>query len=228
MRPLLRSRWSGRETARIPHNGSIGAFFASRWHTRYNCCVIRIFSTLAVVSLVCLAGAFLLGIRVGDLHAIIEHQVPAEVRTATVKRASTHRQAGIAAAIVVILANSVSVTYFIGTSRWCKEVVTSYSLDANLLRRSVSLKRRTFPWAVGSMLSVVGLTALGAAADPGTGMANTADWVLPHFLAALVAIAFLVLSFFVQAGKIRAHYEVINDIMREVRRVREERGLAVG
>jgi hypothetical protein len=131
------------------------------------------------------------------------------------------------AAIVVIFANSISVTYFIGTSRWCREVVEGYSLDANLLSRSVVLKRRTFPWAVSSMLVIVGVATLGAAADPGTGLPNTADWVLPHFFAGLLAMAFVGFSFFVQAANIRAHYGVINDIMFEVRKAREARGLAV-
>ena len=189
--------------------------------------MIRIFFTLALFSLVCVAAALLLGIQVGDLHGVLDADTSDSVRQATIERASVHRRIGVAAAIVVIFANSLAVTYFIGTSRWCKEVVASYALDAELLRRSVALKRRTFPWAVSSMLMIVGVVALGAAADPGTGMQNTADWVLPHFLGSLAAIAFLVLSFFVQGSNIRAHYEVINDIMAEVRRVREERGLAV-
>lgn len=189
--------------------------------------MIRIFFTLAVFSLVCVAAALLLGIQVGDLHGVLDPDTPDSVRQTTIDRASVHRRAGVAAAIVVIFANSIAVTYFIGTSRWCKEVVASYSLNPELLRRSVALKRRTFPWAVSSMLMIVGVVALGASADPGTGMKDTADWVLPHFLASLVALAFLVLSFFMQASNIRAHYEVINDIMAEVRRVREERGLAV-
>jgi amino acid transporter len=189
--------------------------------------VIRIFFTLAVFSLVCTAAALLLGIQVGDLHGVLDLDTPEAVRETTIERASVHRRAGVAAAIVVIFANSLAVTYFIGTSRWCKEVVASYALDTELLRRSVALKRRTFPWAVSSMLVIVGVVTLGASADPGTGMENTIDWVLPHFLGSLAALAFLVLSFFVQAFNIRAHYEVINDIMAEVRRVREERGLAV-
>ena len=189
--------------------------------------MIRIFFTLAVFSLICVAVALFLGVYIGDLHDVLEPDTPTSVRAATIERASLHRQIGVAAAIVVILANSLAVTYFIGTSRWCKEVVASYSLDADLLRRSVALKRRTFPWAVSSMLVIVGVVALGAAADPGTGMRDTADWVLPHFLGSLAALAFLVLSFFVQGSNIRAHYEVINEIMVEVRRVREVRGLAV-
>jgi hypothetical protein len=189
--------------------------------------VIRIFFTLAAFALVCVAVALLLGIYVGDLHAMLKTEVLPEVRETTIERASIHRQAGLVAAIVVIFANSISVTYFIGTSRWCREVVEGYSLNPKLLARSVALKRRTFPWAVSSMLAIVGVAALGAAADPGTGLPKTADWVLPHFLAGLLAMAFLGFSFFVQAVNIRAHYRVIGDIMSEVRKAREARGLAV-
>jgi hypothetical protein len=189
--------------------------------------LIRIFFTLAVFSLICVALALFSGIYIGDLHGVLGPDTSEAVRETTIERASVHRRAGVAAALVVIFANSLAVTYFIGTSRWCKEVIGSYSLDPDLLRRSITLKRRTFPWAVSSMLLIVGVVALGASADPGTGLENTADWVLPHFLASLATLAFLVLSFFVQGANIRAHYEVINDIMAEVRRVREERGLAV-
>jgi hypothetical protein len=77
------------------------------------------------------------------------------------------------------------------------------------------------------MLLMVGVVALGAAADPGTGMQHTADWVLPHFVAGLGALAFVAFSFFVQATNIRAHYDVIGEIVAEVRKVRIERGLEV-
>src|SRR5260221_8345580 len=106
--------------------------------------------------------------------------------------ATTHRLAGVGAGLIVVLVNSIVVTYFIGTSRWCKEVVETYSLDVELLRRSTRLKRRTFPWAVMAMLAVVGMIALGGAADPGTGLPGTANWVLPHFIGALVGLAFVI------------------------------------
>src|SRR5687768_11851380 len=189
--------------------------------------MIRIFFTLAIFSLVCVAAALLLGIQIGDLHGARALETPESVRASTFERFGVHFRAGMAAALVVIFANSLAVTYFIGTGRWCKEVVTSYSLPRELLQRSMALKRRTFPWAVSSMLLIVGVVALGAAADPGTGMENTADWVLPHFLGSLAALAFLVLSFFVQGSNIRTHHEVIKDIMTEVRRLRDARGLAV-
>ncbi len=85
-----------------------------------------------------MAAALVLGLYVGDLH-----QQPSPD---TLRWASVHRLLGVAAALVVVLVNSIVVTYFIGTSRWCKEVVETYGLDAQFIRRSVALKRRTFPW----------------------------------------------------------------------------------
>jgi hypothetical protein len=189
--------------------------------------VIRIFSTLAVFSLLCLTAALFLGIYIGDLQSVAASPPSVAIDQATLDRAAAHRLAGVAAALIGILINSIAATYFIGTSRWCKEVAERYSLDRQLLGRCQALKRRTFPWAVSSMLVIVGIAALGAAADPGTGMENTAQWVLPHFVVGVAGIAFVALAFFAQATNIRAQYDVINEIVVQVRKIRIERGLEV-
>ena len=44
--------------------------------------------------------------------------------------ATIHRLTGMAAALGVVFVESVVVTYFIGTSRWCKEVSETYQLDS--------------------------------------------------------------------------------------------------
>ena len=98
----------------------------------------RIFTILAWFALLLMAAVVVLGLMVGDLH-----QAP--TRRYVDLKARVHRLMGVAAAIVVVLVNSIVVTYFIGTSRWCKEVVDTYSLDRELVRRSARLKRRTFP-----------------------------------------------------------------------------------
>ncbi|MDZ4820721.1 MAG: hypothetical protein SGJ20_17280 [Planctomycetota bacterium] len=184
---------------------------------------------LALFAVLCVVAALFLGISIGDLHAV--RTAPELLDSATVEqmthRATVHRLAGLSAALVVILVNSIAVTYFIGTSRWCKEVVETYSLDRSLLQRSQQLKRSTFPWAISSMLGVVGLVALGGAADPGTGMPNTADWVMPHFLAGFLVLGFVCLAFWMIAEKIRAHHQVITEIVAVVRQIRLERGLEV-
>lgn len=143
------------------------------------------------------------------------------------QRTTVHMLFGVAGALVVVLVNSISVTYFIGTSRWCKEVVETYGLDSGLIARSVELKRRTFPWALVSMLVVVGVGALGAAADPATLRPGTESWVIPHLVGAMLGLTFIAYAFFIEGSRIAAHHAVITDIMAEVRRVRLERGLEV-
>ena len=147
-------------------------------------------------------------------------------RLRPVKRvAAVHILLGILAALVTVLVNSISVTYFIGTSRWCKEVADVYRLDPELPRGSARLKRRSFPWALMGVLVAVGIVTLGAAADPGTLRQGTGAWVLPHALAAIVGTALIAGSLYVQYGRIVAHYQIIQAILAQVQRIRRERGL---
>src|SRR5271156_1774725 len=110
----------------------------------------RIFSTLALITVTMMAVALLLGLYVGDLHAQISEQIKlhGHVDEQTKLLVRIHLLFGVATALTVVLVNCIVVTYFIGTSRWCKEVAESYSLGRELVGRSVALKRRTFPWAV--------------------------------------------------------------------------------
>jgi hypothetical protein len=181
--------------------------------------MIRIFITLALFALLMMLAALVLGLYLGDIHGL---QDPDKLRWAMV-----HRLLGMGAALAVVLVDSIVVTYFIGTSRWCKEVVETYRLEEEFVRRSVMLKRRTFPWALLSMLTVVVVGALGAAADPMSGRPGTENWVNVHLLGAFAGLAFIAVSFFFQAQNIAAHHAVINDIVAQVRRIRIERGLEV-
>jgi len=129
--------------------------------------------------------------------------------------------------VSVICFICIVVTYFIGTSRWCKEVCETYALESDLIGRSTMLKRRTFPWAVMGMLAVVGVIALGGAADPATGLPNTLNWVTPHLLGALAGFCFTGLVFLVEWNRIEANRLVIADVLERVREVRMARGLEV-
>jgi hypothetical protein len=179
----------------------------------------RIFLTLAWLAVVTIVAAFVIGISIEDLHT--DHS-EAMRRWATV-----HRLTGIAAALAVVLVNSIVVTYFIGTSRWCKEVSETYGLGKPFIERSTRLKRRTFPWTVMGMLAIIGVASLGAAADPATLWPNTEAWITPHLIGSMCGFALIVWSFFVEWQNIQANQEVINDVLAEVRRIRAERGLAV-
>src|SRR5262245_47547481 len=66
-----------------------------------------------------------------------------------------HMLLGSAAALMTVLVSSITITYFIGTSRWSKEVCETYRLSPELADRSTRLKRSTFPWALGGALAVI-------------------------------------------------------------------------
>lgn len=166
-----------------------------------------------------MGAALILGLSVGDLH---QDHTPEALRWATV-----HRLLGVAAALAVVLVNSIVVTYFIGTSRWCKEVSETYSLGRTFIDRSNALKRRTFPWAVTGMLTVVGVIALGGAADPASLRPGTEAWVIPHLIGAMVGLLLVGYTFYVEWLNIHANHLVIDDVLTEVRRIRQERGLEV-
>ena len=178
----------------------------------------RILTTLASFSIILLVTSLVLGLGIGDLYAM-PHASPDTLRWATV-----HRLTGMAAALAVVFVESIIVTYFIGTSRWCREVVETYRLDPSAVRESNRLKRRTFPWALMGMLAVVGVIALGAAADPGTGRPNTEGWTEWHLAAAVVGIAFIAWTFVIAWNNVLAHHAIIERLVSEVAQVRRQRG----
>lgn len=175
--------------------------------------------TLAWFALVMMGATLILGLAIEDLHT--DHS-PEMLRWATV-----HRLSGVSTALVVVLVHSIVVTYFIGTSRWVKEVSEAYALGNAYIVRANTLKRKTFPWAVMGMLTVVGVGALGAAADPATGLPNTIHWVTPHLIGAITGLMFIGYTFFVEWNNIHANHVVISDVLTEVQRIRAERGLEV-
>ena len=155
------------------------------------------------------------------LHADAAFQRPRAMMT-------LHMLLGAAAAMVTVLVNSITITYFIGTSRWCKEVCETYGLSEELAEQSTRLKRSTFPWALAGIFSVILLVGLGAAADPsGANWKNSANLVMPHYAAAMLGVAIIMFAFWVQVGRISENYVVIEKILTEVSRVRAEKGLEV-
>jgi len=182
----------------------------------------RILFTLASLSLILLITALLLGLLMGDLY------VKPHPSQDTLHWATVHRLTGVAAALAVVFVESVVVTYFIGTSRWCKEVVETYRLDRAAVQASNRLKRKTFPWALSGMLAVVGIIALGGAADPATGRPNTQAWADWHLIGALAGIGLIAWTYVVAWNHILANHTIIQGLVAEVGRIRQERGLDRG
>ncbi|MBX3424216.1 MAG: hypothetical protein KF688_00930 [Pirellulales bacterium] len=179
----------------------------------------RIFPTLASLSLMLYAGAMLLGLSIGDLYDKPTQEM--------VNHKGTHLLAGAAAALAVVFVESIVVTYFVGTSRWCKEVTETYALPVDDLVESTRLKRRTFPLAVVGMLSVVGVVALGAASDPGTGRAGTQSMASIHLAGALAGIGLVGWTYYRAWLNIVDNQAVIARMVNRVREIRIAKGLSV-
>jgi hypothetical protein len=179
----------------------------------------RILLTLASISVLLLLAELLIGFSLGDLYA--PHELPLD----TLRWSTVHRLTGLAAALVVVFVESVIVTYFIGTSRWCKEVVETYQLDRSWIQQSNRLKRQTFPWALAGMLAVVGVISLGAASDPGSRLANPHMWAIWHFVGAIAGVALIAWTYVVAWNKVVANHAIIDQLVAEVRRIRRDRGL---
>ena len=191
----------------------------------------RIFSTLAFLAIGLMLAVMTLGLclRLGDVR---------NPQDLTAQHwATVHRLAGILAALFVVFVHSLVVTYFVGTSRWCREVVETYQLSPELLQRGNRIKRRTFPYAVTSMLGVVILAALGGAADPAAAMqlkpldvnlggaSFDVTYTELHFAGALLIISYIAYAMRIEWHQIQANAEVINTILAEVKRIRIEKGL---
>jgi hypothetical protein len=178
----------------------------------------RIFPTLASLSLMLFAAALLVGLAIGDIYA----DPPT---AAAIAWRGRHMLTGVAAALAVVFVESIVVTYFIGTGRWCKEVTETYQLPRTDLAESTRLKRRTFPLALIGMLTVIGVSSLGAASDPGTGRSDTAAWANWHLAAALGGFCIVAWTYYAAWLNIAGQQAVIERIVGEVQRIRQERGL---
>lgn len=178
----------------------------------------RILLPLATLSIGMVFAAMWIGLTIGDLYT----ESPTNE---TLDWASLHRITGLAAAISVIFVESIIVTYFVGTSRWCKEVVETYQLDIKLAKHCTRLKHKTFPWALSGMLAVVGMSALGAASDPATGRHGTEWWTNIHLAGTLLGVCYLCWTYYLAWNNIQKNQGVISAIIAEVEKIRAERGL---
>lgn len=214
----------------------------------------RIFSGLACVSVVSLASVLLLGFNMQGYNDIsselrlrqvelqrasgrmgvdrsevrrYERRVDAVMsRLQRVQRdARIHMLLGIFASLVTVLVQSIGVTYFIGTGRWCREVTEGYGLEGRFVSQMARLKRRSFPYALLGTATVLAIGALGAAADPGTLRENTAQWVAPHYWAGILGTVFICAALWWQRQLIKRNQVVIERVLEEVRRIRCQQGL---
>lgn len=146
--------------------------------------------------------------------------------------ATVHRLLGITIGLAVVLVHSIVVTYFIGTTRWCREVVEAYSLSFDTLRRSNQLKRQTFPHALVGMAAIIGIASLGAAADPVAALRlqppGGVSWTELHLAAACLGLALIAYGFVVEWRNILGQQQVINEVLAEVERRQSQQAADAG
>lgn len=138
-------------------------------------------------------------------------------------RQTLHFLLGLLAALVTLLLNSISLTYFIGTGRWCREVVEAYELDEAMIERSKAIKRSNYPWWMCINLALLAIVVLGGASDPSANTANSLSWVLPHRLVAIAGTFMIAWAFLRQVGLVGKHYELIDEILAVVEERKETR-----
>jgi uncharacterized integral membrane protein len=216
--------------------------------------VSRIFLTLAVFAITLLAANLLIGVTIGDFGTSSrafqsayhtydqladsssdrvtldqsESQLEQAAKQLKDQRSAfwLHIWVGMGAALVTLLVNSIAVTYFIGTNRWCREVVDAFSLDQGLAQRSQRLKRNAFPYALIAILLILFIASLGAASDPVTLNPDAADWVEYHWGLAMLGIVVIGGCLLAQVALIGKNYELIKEILVAAEVERERRSIA--
>jgi hypothetical protein len=133
---------------------------------------------------------------------------------------SLHVFLGLVAGTTTLGVHCLVFIYFLGTGRWVKEVALAYRLpDDPLPRLTRTLKRRAFPPALFAMLVTIATSAAGA------GVATRA-WPWPiHGALAVATLAINLWAGVLEYRCVAVNAGVIADVMREVDRIRAERGL---
>ncbi|MBC8350891.1 MAG: hypothetical protein H8E66_02830 [Planctomycetes bacterium] len=214
----------------------------------------RIFLALAVFAVALLSANLLVGLTIGDFGAAsrtfqsayhaYDELAESDTDRAALDRAEEkleeaakglneqrsafwlHIWLGMSAALVTLLVNSISVTYFIGTNRWCREVVDAFSLDQDLAKRSQRLKKRAFPYSLAAIVLILFIAGFGAASDPVTLNPDAADWVPYHWGLAMLGMVVIGGCLLAQVGLIGKNYQLIKEIMIAAEQERERRDTA--
>jgi hypothetical protein len=170
----------------------------------------RIFITLASVNALGLVATFLLGVASMLMNGVRAANPIYQI----------HFLVGLFTAIGTLLVHCIIFTYFLGTGRWVKEVGIAYSLpDTPWPKLTRDLKRATFPPALFAMLITIATSAAGTARQ----LEVWPFWM--HGGLALLTLLINGWAFTLEYGNVATNAGVIDAVLREVDRIRAERGL---
>ena len=184
--------------------------------------VKRIFLTLALISTGFLIATIVLGLNVGD----------ATVLDAAVQsRVNTHMLVGLGSLTFATLVHAISLTYFMGTGRWLEETSNAYSLGESFYDQSQKIKYGTLPGMTACIVLLVVTGGLGAVADPAPPMSLDGTLGMSgatiHFFVAITTGIINLMTHFAQFVAISKNSQIVDSVLVEVKRIREERGLPV-
>ena len=171
----------------------------------------RIFLTLATVDGLALVLAFVLGCWSKLTDGL--HAVNGSVYL-------LHFLVGLFTAVGTLLTHCLIFTYFLGTGRWVKEVTLAYALpDEPWHKRTRELKRLVFPAALAAMLVTIATAAGGAGAQM-----QAWPWHV-HFGLAIAALVINLWAFRLEFRTVTENAGILEAVLREVDRIRAEKGL---
>ena len=189
----------------------------------------RIFLPLAIIGLLLLSAAFLLGLMIPPLDNILD--LERTLQQDLSEKVDHHFWIAVGSMLFATLVHGLVMTYLIGTGRWIEETVTTYDLSLELYLSSRKIKYRTIPLILGAFLLLVVAGSFGAAVDPAAGIVFGGfaglSGATVHLLLAGSAVTLNAWVNFVEFAALDQNATLIETIMGEVRRVREERGLPV-
>jgi hypothetical protein len=191
-------------------------------HSFFSRTMTRIFLSLAVCSNLTLLAALCLGLTIED----------ASLRDAAVQsRVGVHFLTGVAAIVFGAFVHALVVTYFMGTGRWLEETCNAYRLGKSWHEASRGVKWKLYPALVTSLGLLIATGAFGTAADPASPVGFRG---IGPFSAAQVHLSFAVVTLAVnlcvnvwEYSALYRNGKLVTEVLREVRRIRVERGLEV-
>ena len=182
----------------------------------------RIFLTLAMAGTVLIGIAFVLGLNIDD---------PMSRDLAVQDSVSKHMMTGLAGLVFAALVHAIVFTYFMGTGRWIEETSRAYRLPEETHKQNQSLKYRLMPGMTGAIVLLVVTGALGGATDPASPV-EFHGWLgmnsaTTHLVVGVLTIVANLAVHLHEFRSIERNGELIEGIMAEVKRIREEKGLPV-
>lgn len=178
--------------------------------------------SLAFAGTALIGIAFFLGLQIDD---------PTARDLAVQDSVSKHMMTGLAGLVFAALVHAIVFTYFMGTGRWIEETSRAYHLPDDTHQTSQSIKYRLMPGMTCGIVLLVVTGALGGAADPASPV-EFAGWLgmnaaTTHLVVGALTIAVNLAVHIHEFRSIERNGELIEGVMSEVKRIREERGLPV-